>query len=234
MRRSSTSCGRTWLTQGPAFRASSGSSPSTRSVPHAVAVNNATAALHIACLALGLGPGRRLWTIPITLRRLRELRALLRRQGRFRRYRSATLQPVRRRLWNASSSRRASRARCRRSSCRCTSPASLRPARRSRALARRVTASGSSRMLRTRSARATAGVGIGCALLPTSAVFSFHPVKIITTGEGGMITTNDAELAERMRLLRSHGITRDPAQMADATQGGVVLRADRRSASTTA
>ena len=41
-------------------------------------------------------------------------------------------------------------------------------------------------------------------------VFSFHPVKHITTGEGGMITTNSAELAERMRLFRTHGITRDP------------------------
>jgi len=44
-------------------------------------------------------------------------------------------------------------------------------------------------------------------------VFSFHPVKIITTGEGGLATTNSARLADRMRLLRSHGITRNPDQM---------------------
>jgi UDP-4-amino-4,6-dideoxy-N-acetyl-beta-L-altrosamine transaminase len=43
-------------------------------------------------------------------------------------------------------------------------------------------------------------------------VFSFHPVKIVTTGEGGMALTNDRPLAERMALLRSHGITRDPEQ----------------------
>ena len=43
-------------------------------------------------------------------------------------------------------------------------------------------------------------------------VFSFHPVKIVTTAEGGMALTNDAELAERMRMLRTHGITRDPAR----------------------
>ncbi|WP_321417471.1 UDP-4-amino-4,6-dideoxy-N-acetyl-beta-L-altrosamine transaminase [uncultured Desulfobacter sp.] len=42
-------------------------------------------------------------------------------------------------------------------------------------------------------------------------VFSFHPVKIITTGEGGMAVTNDEMLAQRMALLRNHGITRDPA-----------------------
>jgi dTDP-4-amino-4,6-dideoxygalactose transaminase len=44
-------------------------------------------------------------------------------------------------------------------------------------------------------------------------VFSFHPVKIVTTGEGGMALTNDTELAERMSMLRSHGITRDPARL---------------------
>jgi UDP-4-amino-4,6-dideoxy-N-acetyl-beta-L-altrosamine transaminase len=44
-------------------------------------------------------------------------------------------------------------------------------------------------------------------------VFSFHPVKIITTGEGGMALTNDEELAWRMALLRSHGITREPERM---------------------
>jgi dTDP-4-amino-4,6-dideoxygalactose transaminase len=44
-------------------------------------------------------------------------------------------------------------------------------------------------------------------------IFSFHPVKIVTTAEGGLATTRDAALAERMRLLRSHGLTRNPAQM---------------------
>jgi len=50
-------------------------------------------------------------------------------------------------------------------------------------------------------------------------VFSFHPVKLITTGEGGLATTNNPELAERMSRLRSHGITRDPAQMQDESNG---------------
>jgi len=47
------------------------------------------------------------------------------------------------------------------------------------------------------------------------ACFSFHPVKTITTAEGGMVTTNDPRLAERLRLLRSHGIVRDPALFVD-------------------
>ncbi len=45
------------------------------------------------------------------------------------------------------------------------------------------------------------------------AIFSFHPVKHIACGEGGMITTNDAEVARKLRLLRTHGIRRDPAEM---------------------
>ena len=50
-------------------------------------------------------------------------------------------------------------------------------------------------------------------------IFSFHPVKIITTAEGGMALTNDAALAERMVLLRSHGITRDPEHMTQTPDG---------------
>jgi len=50
-------------------------------------------------------------------------------------------------------------------------------------------------------------------------VFSFHPVKIITTGEGGIALTNDPELAERLSLLRSHGITRDVDKFVDKSKG---------------
>tara|TARA_B110000879_G_scaffold207323_1_gene290801 strand:- start:1190 stop:2350 length:1161 start_codon:yes stop_codon:yes gene_type:complete len=51
-------------------------------------------------------------------------------------------------------------------------------------------------------------------------VFSFHPVKIITTAEGGVATTNNAVLAQKMDLLRSHGITRDESLMAEPSHGG--------------
>ena len=51
-------------------------------------------------------------------------------------------------------------------------------------------------------------------------VFSFHPVKIITTAEGGLATTNDKELLTRMQLFRSHGVTRDPELMNKETEGG--------------
>ena len=50
-------------------------------------------------------------------------------------------------------------------------------------------------------------------------VFSFHPVKIITTGEGGLATTNDAHIAERMAMLRSHGITKNPEKFENSAAG---------------
>ena len=51
-------------------------------------------------------------------------------------------------------------------------------------------------------------------------VFSFHPVKIITTAEGGLATTNDKKLSERMQLFRSHGVTREPRLMTKKSEGG--------------
>ncbi len=60
---------------------------------------------------------------------------------------------------------------------------------------------------------------IGTCQYSDAAVFSFHPVKIITTGEGGMIVSNDSQLMERVALLRSHGITRDEKLMTEPSPG---------------
>ena len=60
---------------------------------------------------------------------------------------------------------------------------------------------------------------IGCCQYSDIAVFSFHPVKIITTAEGGLATTNNKELAERMQLFRSHGVTRNPGLMNKLLEG---------------
>jgi dTDP-4-amino-4,6-dideoxygalactose transaminase len=62
------------------------------------------------------------------------------------------------------------------------------------------------------------GLPVGSCTFSDIVVFSFHPVKIITTGEGGAALTNDVDLATEMRLLRSHGITRDKTQMNDNTR----------------
>ena len=56
---------------------------------------------------------------------------------------------------------------------------------------------------------ARSGEPVGSCRWSHITIFSFHPVKIITTGEGGVAITNDHELAEKMSLFRSHGITRN-------------------------
>jgi dTDP-4-amino-4,6-dideoxygalactose transaminase len=63
------------------------------------------------------------------------------------------------------------------------------------------------------------GEMVGCCKFSDVTVFSFHPVKIITTGEGGAVTTNSPELAARMRLLRSHGVTRDVNEFLNRSSG---------------
>ena len=63
--------------------------------------------------------------------------------------------------------------------------------------------------------RDAAGRAAGSCDLSEAATFSFHPVKTIACGEGGMVTTNDASRAERMRRLRNHGVTREPSLMLD-------------------
>ncbi len=60
---------------------------------------------------------------------------------------------------------------------------------------------------------------VGCCRYSDVTVFSFHPVKIITTAEGGMAVTNKKEVAEKMALLRSHGVTRDENKMSVNSDG---------------
>ncbi len=60
---------------------------------------------------------------------------------------------------------------------------------------------------------------VGCCRYSDATVFSFHPVKIITTAEGGMVLTNDSHVAAKMQRLRAHGITRDPAEMSRESDG---------------
>ena len=64
------------------------------------------------------------------------------------------------------------------------------------------------------------GKRIGACDRSDMAILSFHPVKHATTGEGGAVLTNDAKLAARLRLFRSHGITRDANLLEDKAQGG--------------
>ena len=60
---------------------------------------------------------------------------------------------------------------------------------------------------------------IGCCYYSDITIFSFHPVKIITTAEGGLATTNSSKLFKKLEMLRSHGITRDPHYMSSESLG---------------
>ena len=63
------------------------------------------------------------------------------------------------------------------------------------------------------------GKNIGAAQYSDIVVFSFHPVKLMTTGEGGMLLTNNQKLAQKISMLRSHGVTRDESHMTETSHG---------------
>jgi UDP-4-amino-4,6-dideoxy-N-acetyl-beta-L-altrosamine transaminase len=206
-----------FLTQGPAVPAFENLIENYCGVKHAIAVNSATSALHIACLALGVGPGDYVWTSPITF--VASANCAL--------YCGATIDfvdidPL---TYNLSVERLAEK---------------LSHAERSGKLPKVVIPvhlSGQScdmegifelsqqygfRVIED----ASHAIGgrfqnqpIGNCRYSDITVFSFHPVKIITTGEGGMAVTNNSALAKKMRLLRSHGITRDEGDMENVPGG---------------
>ncbi|BFG75052.1 UDP-4-amino-4,6-dideoxy-N-acetyl-beta-L-altrosami ne transaminase [Paraburkholderia terrae] len=206
-----------WLTQGPAIAAFEEELARRASARHAVAVCNATAALHIACVAAGLGPGDRLWTVPNTFVASANCGRYCGADVDF-----VDIDPL---TW-------------------CMDAAALEvkleAARRAGTLPKVVIpvafAGGSCDMKRVRRlsdeygftviedashavGASYAGRPVGCGDYAHMTVFSFHPVKIVTTGEGGAVLTNDPALCDRLRRLRSHGITRDPAQMDEPDEG---------------
>lgn len=206
-----------YLTQGPAVPAFEDAIAKYCGARYGAAMNSATSALHVACLALDVGPKDWVWTSPITFaasancalycgarvdfvdieprtnnlspERLAEKLAWAEREGRL----PAVLIPVH--LCGQSCDMAAIRALSERYGFKIIEDASH--------------AVGGSYK----------GEPIGNCRYSDITVFSFHPVKIITTAEGGMAMTNDPRLAARLRLLRSHGITRDVAQMTHASDG---------------
>jgi UDP-4-amino-4,6-dideoxy-N-acetyl-beta-L-altrosamine transaminase len=178
---------------------------------HAVAVNSGTSALHIACLALGLGQGDWLWTSPITFVASANCALYCGASVDFvdidpRTY-NLSAEALARKLAAAEGQGRLPRAVV--AVHLCGQPCDLKAI---HALSKRY----GFRIIEDASHAIGAGYcgeKIGNCRYSDIAVFSFHPVKIITTAEGGMAVTNDASLAQRMALYRTHGITRDPAQM---------------------
>lgn len=200
-----------FLTQGPAVPAFEAAVAERVGAAHAVAVNSATSALHIAAAALGLGPGDCLWTVPNTFvasancalycgarvdfvdidpqTYVMSVPALSEKLDHAAREGTLPKVLVSVHLAGQSCEMAEIGALARRYGVRVIEDASH--------------AIGASYRERP----------VGDCAHSDITIFSFHPVKIVTTGEGGVATTQDAELARRMTLLRSHGITRDRAQM---------------------
>jgi len=199
-----------WLTQGPAVPAFEQAVTQRIGAKHGVAVNSATSALHIACLALKLGPGDYLWTTPITFVASADCA----------RYCGADVDFVDIEPSTGLISLEALELKLKKASREGCLPKVLVP----------VHLCGSSCAMEPIAALAQSygikvledashaigghyrGQAVGGCLHSDITVFSFHPVKIITTGEGGLATTNNCLLAQRMADLRSHGITKDDAR----------------------
>lgn len=206
-----------YLTQGPVVPTFEQAVSKYVGAKYACAMNSATSALHVACLALGLGEGDWLWTTPNTFVA----------SANCGRYCGANVDfvDIDPQTYNMS-------------------PTSLEQKLKQAKLVGRLPkivvpvdfAGQSCDMLRIKSLSeqygfyiiedASHAIGgnykgkkIGNGEFADITIFSFHPVKIITTAEGGMALTNDAKIAEKLQLFRSHGITRDAQLMTHISDG---------------
>ncbi|MDA4848651.1 UDP-4-amino-4,6-dideoxy-N-acetyl-beta-L-altrosamine transaminase [Hoeflea poritis] len=206
-----------FLTQGPAVPHFESAIAARVDAAHAVAVNSATSALHIACVALGLGPDDLLWTSPVTFVASANCARYCGAQVDFVDIDPATgnMCPSRleEKLEQAASADRLPKI---------IIPVHLAGLSCDMAAIGALAARYGVRVIEDASHAVGASCGggpVGSCEYSDIAVFSFHPVKIVTTGEGGVAVTQDAELASHMARLRSHGITRDPELMTHAPDG---------------
>ena len=206
-----------FLTQGPAVPAFEQALASYCKVPYAVAVNSATSALHIACLALDVKAGDRVWTSPISF--VASANCAL--------YCGATVDFVDVEPDTGLMSVRALAEKLQQAAANNSLPKVLIPvhlAGHSCAMQQIATLCQPYGIRIIEDASHSVGGAylqqkIGSCQFSDITVFSFHPVKIITTAEGGVALTKDVALAARMQLLRSHGITRKPDDMTEVSHG---------------
>jgi len=206
-----------FLTQGPTVPAFEKNIADYCGAQHAIAVNSATSALHLACLALGVGPHDVVWTTPITF--VASANCAL--------YCGAAVDfvDIDPRTYNLSVNRLAEKlaeAESKNKLPKVVIPVHLGGQPCDMAGIYSLSQKYGFKIIEDASHAIGGrykGDPIGSCRYSDITVFSFHPVKIITTGEGGMALTNDAELAKRMRLLRSHGITRDADDMTHVPDG---------------
>lgn len=204
-----------YLTQGPAVPAFEKAFSDLHATEHGIATSSATAALHISCLALGVAAGSRVWTVPTSFVASSNCALYCGAKVDFvdidEDTRLMSINALKEKLSDAAATG--------------TLPDVVIPVDLSglpcdyEAIRKLADAYGF-RILAdcSHSVGATyLGRPVGSRYADI-AVFSFHPVKIITTAEGGMAITNDDELARKLRLLRTHGITRNVEELEDQEQ----------------
>lgn len=206
-----------FLTQGPQVPLFEKTVAEHVGAKHALAVNSATSALHIACLALGVSPGDWLWTTPVTFVASANCGLYCGAKVDFVDIDPQTynLCPTELEVKLIAAERAGKLPKVLVVVHLCGQPCNMES----------IHALGQKYGFKIIEDASHAiggkykGEFIGNSRYSDVTVFSFHPVKIITTAEGGMALTNNDELANKMVLLRSHGITRDPAQMTHASDG---------------
>jgi UDP-4-amino-4,6-dideoxy-N-acetyl-beta-L-altrosamine transaminase len=206
-----------YLTQGPVLPLFEESVASYLGAKRALAVNSATSALHLACLALDLGPRDWLWTTPISFVASANCALYCGAQVDFVDIdpRTYNLCPKALELKLVAAQKNGTLPKVLVAVHLCGQPCDM------------VAIHGLSQKYGFHIIEdASHAIGskymgefVGACRYSDITVLSFHPVKIITTGEGGMLLTNDDIVAERAALLRSHGITRDQAQMTHEPDG---------------
>lgn len=200
-----------FLTQGPAVPAFEAAVASHCQTDHAVAANSATSALHVACLALGLGPGDIVWTSPITFVASANCALYCGASVDF-----VDIDPITRNLCPVALETKLRQAKAEGKLPKIVIPVHFSGLPCDMEAIHSLSQTYGFRIIEDASHAIGAqldGEPVGNCRFSDVTVFSFHPVKIITTGEGGMALTRDPQLAERMRRFRSHGIVRDALEM---------------------
>jgi UDP-4-amino-4,6-dideoxy-N-acetyl-beta-L-altrosamine transaminase len=206
-----------FLTQGPAVPAFEQAVAAKVGAAHGVAVNSATSALHLACLALGLGPGDRLWTTPITFVASANCGRYCGADVDF-----VDIDPATGLMSVAALEQKLQQANHHGTLPKVVLPVHLTGSSCDMAAIGQLAQQYGFAVLEDAS-HAIGGLyqgePVGNCRHSAITVFSFHPVKIITTGEGGLATTNEPYLAQQMAELRSHGIVREPERFERPSAG---------------
>lgn len=204
-----------FLTQGPAVSLFESAVSTYTTAKYGVAANSATSALHLACMALGLGVGDILWTTPITFVASANCALYCGASVDF-----VDIDPLTYNVSVEALSQKLSQAEKLGKLPKVVIPVHLCGLSCDMEAINKLSKKYGFSIIEDASHAIGGkyqGSPVGSCQFSDITIFSFHPVKIMTTGEGGMAITNDQNLAEKMQLLRSHGITRDPEKMINPT-----------------